>query len=302
MMGVYGLFLVAAVAVGCAVFYPAARRAGLSGRTLPLLALLSVLLGALCSRLYLHAAKYMVNGAGFWGYTPLSSRPYEYAVCGTALGVMLAGCVTAKLTGQKALSVLDALAPAALLALAVARFGEHFSDFGWGQVLVSPLWQRFPFAVQDIFGQWHLAVYMLEGVLALMVGAWVLRARPGQAGESFLRALLWWAAAQILCESLRAETIRWGFVRVQQLQCAVFMLAVLLANAKRAGRLKRAGRPCLLFFAGIGVIVFVEYALDKLEFIPVPVLYGLMAAALVCMCLTAQGRCEPYKDGNGETV
>lgn len=292
MMGVYGLFLVAAVAVGCAVFYPAARRAGLSGRTLPLLALLSVLLGALCGRLYLHAAKYMVNGAGFWGYTPLSSRPYEYAVCGTALGVMLAGCVTAKLTGQKALRVLDALAPAALLALAVARFGEHFSDFGWGQVLVSTLWQRFPFAVQDIFGQWHLAVYMLEGVLALMVGVWVLRARPGQAGDRFLRALLWWAAAQILCESLRAETIRWGFVRVQQLQCAVFMLAVLLANAKRAGRLKRAGRPCLLFFAGIGVLVFVEYALDKLEFIPVPVLYGLMAAALVFMGRLAQGKPE----------
>lgn len=302
MMGVYGLFLVAAVAVGCAVFYPVARRAGLRGRTLPLLALLSVLLGALCGRLYLHAAKYMVNGTGFWGYTLLSSRPYEYAACGTALGVMLAGCVTAKLTGQKALRVLDALAPAALLALAVARFGEHFSDFGWGQVLVSARWQRFPFAVQDIFGQWHLAVYMLEGALALAVGVWVLRSRPKQAGENFLRALLWWAAAQILCESLRAETIRWGFVRVQQLQCAVFMLAVLLANVKRAGQLRRAGRPCLLFFAGIGVIVFVEYALDKLEFIPVPVLYGLMAAALVCMGLTAQGRCEPYKGGDGETV
>ena len=31
------------------------------------------------------------------------------------------------------------------------------------------------------------------------------------------------------------------------------------------------------------MIVFVEYALDKLEFIPVLVLYGLMAAALYAM-------------------
>ena len=37
--------------------------------------------------------------------------------------------------------------------------------------------------------------------------------------------------AQIFCESLRAETLRWGFVRVQQVQCAVFALAVLAIGA-----------------------------------------------------------------------
>ena len=180
------------------------------------------------------------------------------------------------------------MAPAALFALAVARFGEQFSDFGWGQVLIDPMWQRFPFAAQDMFGQWHLAAYMLEGVFALAVGVFALRVKMDRPGERFLRALLWWAATQILCESLRAETIRWGFVRVQQLQCAVFMLIVLLANAKRAGTLKKAGKAVRLFFAGIAVVVFVEYALDKLEFIPVLALYGLMAAALIFMGMTAE--------------
>lgn len=290
MVSIYGLFLIAAVAAGCAVFCPAARREGIAPKTLPVLAALSVLLGALCGRLYLHVAKYTVNGMGLWGYTPLSGRPYEYAACGTVLGVMLAGWLAAKLTKQKAWRVLDALAPAALMALAVARFGEHFSDFGWGQVLVNPVWQRFPFAVKDIYEQWHLAAYMLEGAMALIVGVFALRMKAAREGDRFLRALLWWAAAQILCESLRAETIRWGFVRVQQLQCAVFMLGVLLTNAKRAGALRKAGKAVGLFLAGVGVLVFVEYALDKLEFIPVLALYGLMAAALAFMGVMAEGQ------------
>ena len=288
MVSIYGPFLIIAVAVGCAAFYPVAKREGFAPKTLPVLAALCVLVGAVMGRLYLHVAKYVVNGMGFWGYTLLSDRPYEYAACGTVLGVMLAGFLTAKLTKQKAWRVLDALAPAALIALAVARFGEHFSDFGWGQVLVNPAWQRFPFAVQDMYDQWHVAAYMLEAAMALAVGVYALRKKGESEGDVFLGSLLWWAAAQILCESLRAETIRWGFVRVQQLQCAVFMLGVLLTNAKRAGTLKRSGRAVGLFFVGIGVIVFVEYALDKLEFIPVLLLYGLMAAALVFMGKLAQ--------------
>ena len=283
MVSVYGLFLIAAVAVGCAVFYPLAKNEGEVHKRLPLLAALCVLLGAVSGRLYLHVAKYVVNGMGFWGYTLLSDRPYEYAACGTVLGVMLAGFIAAKLTKQKAFKLLDLMAPAALFALVVARFGEHFSDFGWGQVLIDPVWQRFPFAAQDMYGMWHLAAYMLEGICALAVGVYALRAKGKREGDVFLSALLWWAATQVLCESLRAETIRWGFVRVQQLQCAVFMLIVLLVHAKRAGRIKQSGKAVGLFFVGIAVIVFVEYALDKLEFIPVLVLYGLMAAALYAM-------------------
>ena len=66
------------------------------------------------------------------------------------------------------------------------------------------------------------------------------------------------------------------------------MLIVLLANAKRSGSLKEAGKAAGLFFIGIAAVVFVEYALDKLEFIPVLVLYGLMAAALAFMGMTAE--------------
>lgn len=286
MMGIYGLFLIAALAVGCAVYAYTAKREGVALKTLPLLAAAGALMGALCGRLYLHLAKYTVNGMGLYGFTPLSSRPYEYAACGVILGVLLTAALTAKAMKQRVMPVFDALAPAGLLALAVARFGEHFSDFGWGPVFENEFWHFFPVAVPDMYEQWHLAVYLLEGVFALAVGVYALRVKTERSGDRFLTALLWFAASQIFCESMRTETIRWGFVRVQQLQCAVFMLIVLLVYALRVrgeGKGRLTAYAAAAFVLGIGAVVFAEYALDKIDALSTPVCYALMAAALIGM-------------------
>ena len=263
-----------------------AKREGLLVKMVPATAALGAVLGALCGRLYLHATKYMVYGAGVEGYTLLSSRPYEYAACGTLLGVLLAGVLGAKLFKQGVMKTLDALAPAGLAALAVARLGEHFSDFGWGPVVENASLQRFPFAVADIFGQWRLAVYVLEALLALAVCAYALRVKADKPGDRFLTALLFFAATQIFCESLRTETVRWGFVRVQQLQCAVFMLAVLAVytvRAVKAGAPKRTLGAWAALLLGIGMLVFIEYALDKIDALTTPVCYTMMAATLAAM-------------------
>ena len=278
----YGFMLIAAFALGCAAMVLGARRAGLKGCTAPVLALLCAVLSPLCARVYLHVTKYASRGLS--GFVLLSGRPYEYAMCGALLGVVLAGVLCARLTRQRAGQVLDALAPAGLLALAVARFGEIFSDFGWGQTILEPVWQRLPFAVQDMYGQWHLAVFMLEGIaaLALAVCAWCMRGET--AGDVFLTALLWLSMTQIFCESLRAETIRWGFVRVQQVQCAVFGLIVLVTWALR----RRGGWaiPLAVYLTGVGVVALMEYALDKLP-MPQALDYAVMAAALCTMGLAA---------------
>lgn len=293
-LGVYGLFLAAAVALGVFVLTKTVRHGAFALRTVTMLSVLSVLLGALCARLYYHAANNMVYGMGFEGYMPLSLYPYEYAMCGALLGVLLAAFLTAKLTKQSALRLLDALAPAALIALCAARVGEHFSDFGWGLAMENTALQVFPLAVQDMFGQWHWAVYMLEAAFALSLCLLTAKVRRGMPGDRFLTALLWWSASQILCESLRAETIRWGFVRVQQLQCAVFMLAVLITftvRAVRRGEKKRLSAAWAAFVLGVGVVVLMEYAIDKWD-LAIALCYAIMTAALLVMAAVI-GRVRP---------
>ena len=280
----YGFMLIAAFALGSAAFFLRARRAALRGCTTPVLALLCAVLSPLCARVYLHVTKYASRGLG--GFVLLSDRPYEYALCGAVLGVVLAGVLTAKCTRRRAGQVLDALAPAGLLALAVARLGEVFSDFGWGQMVMEPAWQRFPFAVQDMYGQWHLAVFMLEAAAALVLAVFVWRLRRETAGDVFLTALLWLSMTQIFCESLRAETIRWGFVRVQQVQCALFGLFVLAMWALRRRSVRGGLIALTVYLAGVGAVVFLEYALDKLP-MPQAFDYAVMAAVLGVMGLAA---------------
>lgn len=271
--------LAAALTVGSAAFLVRQRQAGLKRRTMLILLALGVVLAPLVSRVFVQLTRYAVRGFG--GFVLLSCKPYDYALCGTMLGLFLAAMLTARLTHQRALRVLDALAPAGLLALAVARFGETFSDFGWGQLVLDPRGQLFPVAVQDMYGQWHLAVFMLEGVLALGIGLWAWRL-GGSEGRCFAASLLWLSMTQVFCESLRAETIRWGFVRVQQVACAAFGLALLLWVLAGRRRL-RAGAACVgVYLAGVAVVALMEYALDKLP-MPMAFDYAVMAAALAGM-------------------
>ena len=130
---------------------------------------------------------------------------------------------------------------------------------------------------------------MKKTILALILCLLVQRVRCGMPRDRFVLALLWWSGAQILCESLRAETIRWGFVRVQQVQCAVFGLAILLIYAVRQKKQwKETALRTAIYVAGVGVLVLVEYALDKLPW-PNWLCYTLMASALAVMGLDVQG-------------
>ena len=124
---------------------------------------------------------------------------------------------------------------------------------------------------------------MLESLFALLALLYVMRRRDLQPGVRFSLALLWWALPQVFCESFRAETLRWGFVRVEQLLCGLLMLGLLVYGCMRmSGQLTAVRR---FWRAGAAVLALVcvgllEYALDKTG-IPVPVCYVLMIAVLV---------------------
>ena len=263
----YAYAVLLAAVCGAALWLMLGRRAKLRGALMAAAVPLCAALGWLLARLYVIAARELVSGYGVMSV--FSPYPFDYAMCGALLGVLLGAVLCARVFGEKAARVLDCAAPAGLLTLAIARFGEVYSDFGWGQLVEDALWQRLPFAVSDMYGMWHSAVFVLEAIAALAVLAFVMTRRGKEDGVRFALALLWLSMTQIFCESLRAETIRWGFVRVQQINCLIFALAILLVYAKkrRAGA-RKLGASLAVFAAGVGLLVFVEYALDKLPFIP----------------------------------
>lgn len=278
----YAVLLASSAVLSCAVLIAACAKAGLGARRGAVMAMLAVPLCVICARGYYLLMNNVIGGSILMGGL-VSLYPYEHAMCGAVLGAMLAAVLAARLTRASAAGMLDALAPAGLLMIALARFSETYSDFGWGQVISDPALCFFPVAAKDMFGQWHAAVFMLEGLLALTVMAALLMQQEKRMGVRFAFALVCWSMTQIFCESLRAETLRWGFVRVQQVQCAVFALAVLaVGSVKEKLHGKRLALPWAVYLIGVAAVVGLEYALDKLP-MPRSLDYVLMACVLAVM-------------------
>lgn len=286
---VYALCMAASILISLFVLGVQLRRAGFSRALTALLLPLSVALGYFGARAYYVLAYDVVGGYELSRIRFFSLYPYEYALCGAVLGVLLACMISAAAARQRPARVLDAATLPLLLMLVLARVSEVFSDFGWGQVITGEGLCFFPLAVKDAYGQWHGAVFFLEALCAAAVMIVAMR-HPIGSGLRFATALLGFALTQIVCESLRAETIRWGFVRVQQVQCALFALILLIRHA-RSAKIKAGvlALRLLAFAVCIGVVALMEFALDKWPSWPNAACYGVMSAAIAGAGLNVQG-------------
>lgn len=208
----------------------------------------------------------------------LRMEPDEFSFFCGCVGVCLGMLAAAALLRRPLRRCMDAFAPGFALAVAVARLGEIFLDvYGTGAYVSAPALQFFPLAVTNEWEEWYYAVFMLSAVFALAVAlVWLVRrADEPLPGLTFLRVAFYLALPQLLCESLRAEFMRWGFVKVEQLLCAVTAVAVIALHC-------RAGRRWWPLAAALGIVaglVGVEFALDKSGLPPLPC-YAVMLLLL----------------------
>ena len=209
-----------------------------------------------------------------------------YTLYGAVLGGTAGIWLYARATRRPFAVLLDHAAPGAAVALMIARLGEYFTSEGIGKFIDDEALQFFPLAVQDTWGDWSMAVFFYEALAAVVIAivTWRLLRHDGPAAEVFIILL---GLTQILLESWRMdELIRFGFVRFNQIVSAVLMAAVLALRIIRAVR-ARGWSPwqtvrIILFLAGIGVIIAIEFALDK-STIDNRLLYVVMAATLAVM-------------------
>ncbi len=256
----YGQGVLLGYVLSCVVGWICFRKRCISWHTWMLAGSLSLILGILGARLYqglLH------DGWSFVASGMLRAEPYNYAFCGAVLGVILAGAASAWMTGASVQDTWEAMAFPGLIMVVCARLAEGMSDFGWGDIVNVPWMQHPPLAVLDsVWREWHFSVFNLEALCALVLCVVLIIKREKLVGKLFPTALNWWAITQIFCESLRVETLKWGFVRVQQVQCAVFAAAVLLFFTRNGPGKKRLLVWCA-FLAGVCLVVLLEFALDK---------------------------------------
>lgn len=233
----------------------------------------------------------------------LAFRLYQggYTIWGALPGFLLAGLLSARACGQKAARVLDAAAPLGLLSIALLRFLEGLSQQGYGQEVGLPFLRFFPFAVMNEYGEMRHAVFVLEGLAALLFALWCWRFRPRRPGDSTRLALILFCAFQLLFESFREdEYLSWGFVRVGQLFSALTLFFLLLGGLFARGHQGSHRAPRHLLVTGFALLILliiaIEFALDKTT-LPTLLLYAVMSGA--CLGLFAITRAAALQKEGG---
>lgn len=283
----YVLAIVLSLVLSLGVYGLRLHRANMKPRAALLALPLSALLGFVLAKvLYvLLQTNYVWRRWGFSSFLRMELREFSFfgGMVGVLLGVMLIGWVLHLPLRRN----LDAFAPGMALLGGLWKFSEFFlGDFGSGSYVENEAHQFFPLAIVNEWQEWYYAVFMLAGLCGLIVFAVSLlrsRRHADVPGMLFGRTAFYLALPMVLCESLRTECMRWGFVKCEQVLCAVTIGAAIFALCWGT-RLPHSRR--WLPIAGVLVIVAglvaVEFMLDKLSY-PEYVGYSIMLALLALL-------------------
>lgn len=248
---------------------------------------LGILLGTVCSKVLFVLMKAPEQFDNYGMAAFLRTQPAEFTFVGGCVGVVLAVMLAARLCKQPVAKALDAFAPAGALMAAVVRGSTYFLDrmsmVGVGDYVENEALCFFPVAVENdmLFG-WFYAVFMLECIFAFVCAVIVLfpaihgRQHPGR---TFLHTVFFLALPQIFCEQLLGSYIKWAFVRVEQLLCALIVFAVILYACKKNKGAKLRFLPLILTGVCMLAVIDLLFMLDN------KYLFGLELAPNVCYIL-----------------
>ena len=194
----------------------------------------------------------------------LTAEPSEYCFTGGAVGVWLGVLAAAGITGYRpAGKLLDRFAlPGALLVAGLRMAEIELGSLGTGRYIDLPAGSSaLILAVWNRYGEPHVAVFFWEGLAALAVGLLSLRREEARPGQRFETAIFRLCACQVLLENMRSRALFWGFVRVEQLLCAVILMALLLLACARGAKKQGARRflPALYLLVCFAAIVGIEF-------------------------------------------
>ena len=228
-----------------------------------------------------------------------SFSPHEMSYYGGLAGICIAVALAAKLLRFPVRGALNVFAFSAALLAALIRFAEYWLGYlgtGGLEILFTGdtegIILPFPFGLTEVFSDDYaeccLAVFMLEGILSLRAAVFALQNRKDPL--CFIRTVFYLCLFQVLCESMRDMSLRWLFVRYEQLLCYLIAEGILvwygIASARRH---KWNFGASVVGLVVLGLTVAEEYMLDGKIFsswgLPHSAIYFLMALGLAEMMI-----------------
>ncbi len=281
----YLIWILCAIVAAMAVLWLSLQRQSRALLQCLLTGVLGTALGLVGAKLVYYLAMLPFMLANGWLKSLVDMRVGTFSYYGGVAGFCLGTALSAKHLHKRPMDVLNTFAPAGLLLAALARFGEYFlGNVGVRDMLYWEVPEQcfFPLAVTNEYGEWAYAVFMLEGLLTLgVLVLCVTRLKQ----HRFMRSLFYLCLIQILCESLRSDSMTWLFVKVEQLLCMLGLLTILVITCLRTPHVKLRWLPVGNCVLCAGLFVAVEFALDGKIPLPHFLCYPIMIVGIVALGL-----------------
>lgn len=276
-IGYSGVLLSLSALSGCSLFFALRRKRknGMNGAAA--LCVLGLLLSVPFCRFlhwYSNSSQYPSLLSALTDY-----RSGGFVVTG-AFAAFLLSALLVKAPGQvrELPALLDNLAPAGALALAVGKLSCYFSPVCRSKFsLEGEFFRRLPFMVSSTLSngttEWRIATFFLQSLAYLFICGFALwqGKKKKRVGDVFALTLSLMAAVQVVLDSTRYDAAYFrsnGFVSITQVCCVAALLTVLVVfsvrSVKSCGRVKRRHLLCWLLWAVCaGVGGYCEYYVQR---------------------------------------
>ena len=284
----YSIIILLAAFISLAFFLVQGHARGLSRSSLALAVTLLVLLGFVMSKALYLSVRFQLVWQRFGWASLWQMDPRSFAMTGALAGSALAALLAAP-KGKERADFFNSLALPLALFFVVSRFAEGLLSTGMGRFLQTEALHFVPLGTVNEYEEWYLRLYLLEGLFALPALMYAWRSRAAVPGQRLALTVTLLALPQLLFESLRLSSLKWGFVRAEQLVVVVLgfiilLIALIKGRKEQMPALASWGLP-FVYIALTGAAIAVEFMLD--DGVGTPLLaYSLMGLVALLMILT----------------
>ncbi len=188
-----------------------------------------------------------------------------YMLYGGIFGAAIAVIAWCTLTKRKKLilPLLDAASPGAALGICVGRLGSAFYEECYGMTVTNEAFCKLPFAVYiPSYDGYCMAVFLYESVICLLIALilpHIRKAYGGAKGAETVNFIVMYAGARTFLESLRADSVYYGFVRVSQVISALILLFVFVVYSVKLVRATSFKKTYLILYVGFASFLTIGF-------------------------------------------
>lgn len=204
----YGIIIACGMLLGIVLAAQTTKKSGYKTDLVVDFILLALPFAIICARAY-----YVIFEWSNYSSSPLkifAIREGGLAIYGGVIGGLIAALIFSKINKFSFWELIDITVPSLILGQAIGRWGNFINQEAYGNLIVNPSLQFFPYGVYiERLSEWHQATFFYESMwnLLIFIVLIIYKRKAKYNGDIFARYLIGYGTGRFLIEGLRTDSL-----------------------------------------------------------------------------------------------